>query len=256
VKRGAVAPLSTASGPRQFDESELDQAVRDVADKASQWSRTTPRERADCLSRVVADTFRVSPGVERRRLCAAKGYDPQSPEGGEELFSGVGTFVRWPRPCASRCSTSRVGRPLYPGPVRAQERRAHRRAGGARRTSSTGFSISGVTAEVWMEPGVDRGRRSGDPGGPTSHRVDYVGVSLVLGAGNVASLGPRDALTKMFAEGKVVVLKANPVNDYLVPYWREPWRPHRRGLPAHRERGRRRSGVYLDGPRPHRATCT
>ncbi|HEV2428109.1 MAG TPA: aldehyde dehydrogenase family protein, partial [Acidimicrobiales bacterium] len=45
------------------------------------------------------------------------------------------------------------------------------------------------------------------------------GVSLVLGAGNVASLGPRDVLSKLFAEGKVVVLKANPVNDYLVPYW-------------------------------------
>jgi len=26
-------------------------------------------------------------------------------------------------------------------------------------------------------------------------------------------------LTKLFGEGKVVVLKANPVNDYLVPYW-------------------------------------
>ena len=45
-------------------------------------------------------------------------------------------------------------------------------------------------------------------------------MSLVLGAGNVASLGPRDVLDKLFVEGKVVVLKANPVNDYLVPYWR------------------------------------
>jgi hypothetical protein len=42
---------------------------------------------------------------------------------------------------------------------------------------------------------------------------------LVLGAGNVGSLGPRDVLTKMFVDGNVVVLKANPVNDYLVPYW-------------------------------------
>jgi hypothetical protein len=44
-------------------------------------------------------------------------------------------------------------------------------------------------------------------------------VTLVLGAGNVASLGPRDVLSKLFADGHVVVLKANPVNDYLVPYW-------------------------------------
>jgi hypothetical protein len=49
--------------------------------------------------------------------------------------------------------------------------------------------------------------------------MSHAGVSLVLGAGNVASLGPRDVLSKLFGEGKVVVLKANPVNDYLVPYW-------------------------------------
>ena len=41
----------------------------------------------------------------------------------------------------------------------------------------------------------------------------------MLAAGNVASLGPRDALSKLFVEGQVVVLKANPVNDYLVPHW-------------------------------------
>ena len=45
-------------------------------------------------------------------------------------------------------------------------------------------------------------------------------MALVLAAGNVASLGPRDVLSKLFVEGKVVVMKANPVNDYLVPYWR------------------------------------
>ena len=41
----------------------------------------------------------------------------------------------------------------------------------------------------------------------------------MLAAGNVASLGPRDVLSKLFVQGKVVVMKANPVNDYLVPYW-------------------------------------
>jgi acyl-CoA reductase-like NAD-dependent aldehyde dehydrogenase len=49
--------------------------------------------------------------------------------------------------------------------------------------------------------------------------VDHVGTALVLAAGNVASLGPRDVLSKLFVEGKVVVMKANPVNDYLVPHW-------------------------------------
>jgi hypothetical protein len=215
--RGAVAPLSTASA--SFNESELDQAVRDVADKAVTWSRTTPRERADLLSRVVADTFGVSREWSAAG-CAAKGYDPQSTEGGEELFSGVGVFVRLAQTLRhSLLDIDRVGRPLYPGPVR------HKSEGrvAVQVVPANLFDrilYSGVTAEVWMEPGVEEEEISATQARAYQSPVDYVGVSLVLGAGNVASLGPRDALGKMFVEGKVVVLKANPVNDYLVPFWR------------------------------------
>jgi hypothetical protein len=45
-------------------------------------------------------------------------------------------------------------------------------------------------------------------------------VSLVLGAGNVAALAPKDVVHKLIGEGHVVVLKANAVNSYLVEYWR------------------------------------
>ena len=70
-----------------------------------------------------------------------------------------------------------------------------------------------------MEPGVTEADVQATQASTYHSPRESVGVSLVLGAGNVASLGPRDVLTKLFAEGKVVVLKANPVNDYLVPYW-------------------------------------
>jgi acyl-CoA reductase-like NAD-dependent aldehyde dehydrogenase len=42
-------------------------------------------------------------------------------------------------------------------------------------------------------------------------------VALVLGAGNTSMLIPTDFMHKLFVEGKVVVLKMNPVNDYLGP---------------------------------------
>jgi aldehyde dehydrogenase (NAD(P)+) len=42
-------------------------------------------------------------------------------------------------------------------------------------------------------------------------------VALVLGAGNVNSIAPLDTLYKLFVEGRVVLLKLNPVNDYLRP---------------------------------------
>ncbi|RKZ85606.1 MAG: aldehyde dehydrogenase [Gammaproteobacteria bacterium] len=46
-------------------------------------------------------------------------------------------------------------------------------------------------------------------------------VVLVLGAGNLAAIPAMDVLTKMFNEGKVCVLKMNPVNAYMGPYIEE-----------------------------------
>ncbi len=40
-------------------------------------------------------------------------------------------------------------------------------------------------------------------------------VALVLGAGNVSSIAPLDCFQKLFLEHQVVLLKLNPVNDYL-----------------------------------------
>jgi acyl-CoA reductase-like NAD-dependent aldehyde dehydrogenase len=42
-------------------------------------------------------------------------------------------------------------------------------------------------------------------------------VVVVLGAGNIAAIAAMDVLTKLFNEGKVCVLKMNPVNAYLGP---------------------------------------
>jgi acyl-CoA reductase-like NAD-dependent aldehyde dehydrogenase len=44
-------------------------------------------------------------------------------------------------------------------------------------------------------------------------------LALVLGAGNVSSIGLLDALHKLFVDGSVCFLKFNPVNDYLEPHY-------------------------------------
>jgi len=49
-------------------------------------------------------------------------------------------------------------------------------------------------------------------------------VVLVLGAGNIAAIGVMDVLTKMFNEGKVCLLKMNPVNAYLGPFIEEAFK--------------------------------
>jgi hypothetical protein len=84
---------------------------------------------------------------------------------------------------------------------------------------------TGVTAEVWMEPGVTR---EGLPEAMAAvyHRAERPGgVALVLGAGNVSSIGPMDALYKLFVEDRVVLYKPNPANAYLGPLLEEAFAP-------------------------------
>ncbi|HET6436559.1 MAG TPA: aldehyde dehydrogenase family protein, partial [Anaeromyxobacter sp.] len=50
-------------------------------------------------------------------------------------------------------------------------------------------------------------------------------VVLVLGAGNLAMIPVMDVITMMFNEGKVCMLKMNPVNAYLGPFIEEAFAP-------------------------------
>ncbi|MHB2029411.1 MAG: aldehyde dehydrogenase family protein, partial [Acidimicrobiales bacterium] len=217
-ERGAMASVRGPNAHLDFDEELVNRAVREVGSHAGAWVLTTPLERAALLRQIVDDTLEVS-NEWCAAACLAKGYEPTSAEGGEELFSGVGTFMRMAQALRrSMLDLATKGRPLYPGPTfhKPGERLA------VRVMPSSIFDrilYRGVSAEVWMEPGVSEEEVKVSQASLYRTMPGTPGVSLVLGAGNVASLGPRDVLSKLFVEGHVVVLKANPVNDYLVPYW-------------------------------------
>ena len=218
TQRGAAAPTSGSQDQVELNEAELDAALEALHEHRDEWATVGPRERADLLAKVVSDTYAVA-DEWNAAACAAKGYSPDSAEGGEELFSGVGTFVRMAQ--AFRTSLGDIaekGRPQYPGPVRHKP--------GSRiaiqvvpASNFDKLLYAGITGEVWMNEGVTEAQVRANQAPAYRDPVLHRGVSLVLGAGNVASLGPRDVLSKLFAEGKVVLLKANPVNDYLIPYW-------------------------------------
>ncbi|MGQ0615475.1 MAG: hypothetical protein ACT4PW_00540 [Acidimicrobiia bacterium] len=77
--------------------------------------------------------------------------------------------------------------------------------------------LMGYSGHVWLRPGVSLadaaagvGRRLRDTSGPGE-------VALVLGAGNVNSIPPLDALAKLYGDNAVALVKLNPVNEYLKP---------------------------------------
>jgi acyl-CoA reductase-like NAD-dependent aldehyde dehydrogenase len=84
--------------------------------------------------------------------------------------------------------------------------------------------FTGIEAEVWIEPGqtatqgaIYRAKKRGE------YKDGKVG--LVLGAGNVGSILPTDALYKLFVDDEVTIIKTNPVNDYLGPMWQALLKP-------------------------------
>ena len=116
--------------------------------------------------------------------------------------------TRWARspPAAARSTGSRCGSGRTAGPSSvssprpqgaAAAARLHGRRGDAARRDGGGAARHG--RHVLQAAGS---------GGP---------VALVLGAGNIASIPPLDLLYKLFAEGEVVLVKLNPINDYLRP---------------------------------------
>ena len=115
--RGAPAPTSGNQDRAPLETSVLDAALERVAATASEWMAVTPHDRARLLERVVADTMSVAEEWNDA-ACAAKGLDPHGPDGGEELFSGVGTFVRMAQALRqSMLDLAVTGRPRYPGPA-------------------------------------------------------------------------------------------------------------------------------------------
>ncbi len=81
-----------------------------------------------------------------------------------------------------------------------------------------GMLFKDVTVDVHMLPHVTEPVLQATRAG-FYKKSDHQGkLALVLGAGNIAAIGVMDVITKMFNEGKVCILKMNPVNAYLGSY--------------------------------------
>ena len=199
TKRGSVAGSGAAAGrgAKDLDTAALDAAVSDVAAHISSWAATGTAARVRLLERVIRDTRSAADGW-LADACRAKGLGPDSPEAGEELSTGIITFVRLARllrdSVADIGRSGGTGRPRYPGPVStAADGRLRVRVFPTSRYDRLMFAKT--TGEVWMQPGVTRAEV--DAGQAWAYRDPEAakGLCLVLGAGNVASLGPATCCT-------------------------------------------------------------
>lgn len=196
--------------------AEMDAAVADLQAAKDSWTATSLDQRIGYLDRLIERTSVVA---ERwvRLACSAKGISFDAPVAGEEWHAGPVLMIRNARLLRESLSDiARHGSPQFPGPITTRKGQA----------IVTVFPTdvydkllwTGLTGEIWMEPGTTAAGIAETQARVYRNDHEEVGsVALVLGAGNVACIPGMDSIYKLFVDDDVVVLKMNPVNEYLGP---------------------------------------
>lgn len=190
-----------------------------------QWAQTTIAERLIILQEIKDALIKVAPGWVAAAT-RAKQLPSDSPLQGEEWLSG-------PYALMGGCNGLMQTLSEMDGKAFLKGLPKRKLVTGQTAVKVTPHSIwdrlllSGVQAEIWMQPGVTEENLAGHAA--TLYDTPRAGrkgkVSLVLGAGNIAAIAPLDAFQKLFVENQVVILKMNPVNDYLTEYLSAALRP-------------------------------
>ena len=157
--------------------------------------------------------------------CEAKGIPQGSRAQMEEVLGGPGTAMRQLQLFIHTMKDiARYGRPKLPGRVRnlPDGRLA------VPVTPCRGFHdrsvFIGFNATARLLPEVTPDNFD-DSLALAYRNLDDSGTSLVLGAGNVASIPIADVLTKLCVDNRAVMLKMNPVNEYLAPIFERAFAP-------------------------------
>jgi Aldehyde dehydrogenase family len=217
-----MAAEKAISGAAAVAHSALDSDLGTLRENAEAWAGLDLERRIRYAEGLLAGFHRVAAGQVAAAI-EAKGDGAAAHElAAEEWISGPVITLR-----TTRLLIRSLREILERGAIDVGERAFRSRPGN--RTALRVFPTSpmdrilyrGFRGDVWMPPGVEpeaviEGML------PTYLRGDRIGrVALVLGAGNVASIAPLDALHKLFNEGRVVELKLNPVNSYLQPFFED-----------------------------------
>src|SRR5215471_4618045 len=209
-----LAMSASARSGRVTPHAELDRAIDEVRAGAGAFAALAPAPRAALLRACAAGVAAVAEDWGRA-AAHEKGLTWGTPSGAEDYLTGPVLTIRAARLLAETLEAiARRGRP----PLGRGTRVRH-----DGRLEVDVFPTGAIDAATYMgyrggalmQEGVDAAaaeRRQA----PLYRGAGPAGsVCAVLGAGNVSSIPATDVLHKLFAEGRVCVLKMNPVNEYV-----------------------------------------
>jgi len=208
--------------PEVSTTKQIDTALAELTAHKAAWLAVSVTERIQILDEVAR---RLDGVAERWAVTSAeaKGYGAGHAVEGDEwaMFAGVPRNILRLKEVLTAVKTK--GRPQLPAGFAKR---------GEQLTAQT-FPIqslekvvfAGYSSELWFEPGVSEDEALASQAKIYHDQRQTGKLALILGAGNVSMLVPCDVTTKLFLENQVVLLKMNPVNDYLGPLIEEAYRP-------------------------------
>jgi hypothetical protein len=204
---------------------DVDRAIADLQMGVRRLAASTLEERIGAATACIEGVSRIARDwVEA--ACRAKRIPAASAARAEEILVGPVSVVRYLQLIIRTLDSLKSGGiPQPPGVVRI--------VGGQVRvpTFPTRQLFDAITfrpmkAETWLEPASDPENIFGEaPDRLARRRSPSARICLVLGAGNVSAIPVTDALTCILQSDCAVLLKMNPVNDYLGPFVEEALQP-------------------------------
>ena len=212
---------SKATIPPASSQAKLDETVLHLREAAWKFSTLSIEKRIE-LATAMQQGFVKVMGAMVQAGCKAKGIAPDSNLAAEEWAAGAWGVVRQLRLVRESLQSIQKTGNTNIGKVK------HTAAGSLAvrvypNNAIDGILFKDITVDVHMLPDVTE--QSLDADRASFYKKPHQGkLVFVLGAGNIASISMMDVITKMFNEGKVCLLKMNPVNAYLGPFIEEAFK--------------------------------
>ncbi len=217
--------FATARAARETSREQIDWALETLAAAKSRYKQLSLADRVALAEACLEGTFRLA-GEWDVAACRAKGIAWQSPAAGEELAAGPLATIRYLRLLIrSLQDVEQYGRPQLPGEAALGPDGRLRVQLLPTKGLFDRLLFRGFLAYARMQPEAAKDNLDDFLAADFRRRLASEGVALVLGAGNVSSIPIVDAVTKLFQESRVVLLKMNPVNEYLGDIFERAYRP-------------------------------
>ena len=205
------------------DQETLNQSIEKLVKGRQRLSKMPVSQRVKLLSQCIPAIRSVArEWVEL--ACEAKGIAPGSPARSEELLTGpVATVRQLQMFLRTMRDIAETGSPYLP--------KLHQREDGRVGVPVTPFPglhdpvvFISFKAITWMQPGIETDDVA-EIAAPEYGRLEQAGISVVLGAGNISAIPAADVLSKLCIENRCVLLKMNPVNEYLGSIFERAFHP-------------------------------